>query len=82
MKTKIGGASFRLGRRHWFAFLPLFAMNMIGLLLTVRRSGAVIDARVALLMIACSFVISLLTAVLLILLFENVFNASRTNKKS
>jgi hypothetical protein len=55
---------------------------MIGLLFIVLRSGAVIDARVALLMIACSFVISLLTAVLLILLFENVFSASGTNKKS
>lgn len=80
--TTIGGVSFRLGRRHWFAFLPLFALNVSGLLFTIHRSGSLIDTRVAFLMIACSAIISLLTAVLLISLFENFFAASRTNKKS
>src|SRR3954468_18296530 len=41
---------FRVRKRHWIFFVPLFAFNMIGLVLTSGRSQVSIDVRIVLLM--------------------------------
>jgi hypothetical protein len=70
--------SFRIDRRHWAIAVLLFALNMVGLTLTVRRSLVGVDSRTILLMIACSALISFLTAFILIGLLDAISRRSKS----
>jgi hypothetical protein len=63
---------FRLRKRHWIFFVPLFALNMLGLVLTTWRSQLLIDIRIVLLMLFCSALIAFVAALVLVSAFENL----------
>lgn len=69
--------SFRIDRRHWAVFVLLFLVNLIVLVVTIP-AGAGIELRMFLLMIACSALVSFLTALLLVTLFDKIFRAQNT----
>jgi hypothetical protein len=70
--------SFRIDRRHWAIAVLLFALNMVGLTLTVRRSLVAVDSRTILLMTACSALVSFLTAFILIGLLDAISRRSKS----
>ena len=61
---------FRVRKRHWTFFVPLFVFNMLGLVLTSWRSQVLIDIRIVLLMLLCSALIAFVTALVLVSVFE------------
>ncbi|MFL6440285.1 MAG: hypothetical protein ACJ71Q_22120 [Terriglobales bacterium] len=72
---------FRVRKRHWIFFVPLFAFNMIGLVLTSGRSQVSIDVRIVLLMLFCSALIAFVTALILVSVFERTLSTTgRANK--
>jgi hypothetical protein len=72
---------FRVRKRHWIFFVPLFAINMLGLALSSWRSQLVIDIRIVLLMVLCSALIAFVTALVLVSVFERTFStAGRANR--
>jgi hypothetical protein len=72
---------FRLRKRHWIFFVPLFALNMLGLVLTTWRSQLLIDIRIVLLMLICSALIAFVTALVLVSVFERTLSTSgRANR--
>jgi len=68
--------SFRIDRRHWAVFVLLFLVNMI-LLVVKIPAGTGIELRVLLLMVGCSALVSFLTALLLVALFDKIFRAPK-----
>ena len=66
--------SFRIRSLHWYIAFPLFGLNMLGLMLTVRRSG-MLTLQTVLLMVACSLVMSFITSFILVGLFDTIFRA-------
>ena len=72
---------FRVRKLHWIFFVPLFALNILGLVLTTLRSHLLIDIRIALLMLACSALIAFVTALVLVSVFERTFSTTgRANR--
>ena len=69
--------SFRIGRRHWSVFVLLFLVNLIVLVVKVPF-GAGFDARVFVLMIACSVLVSFLVALLLVSLFDRMSHSQES----
>jgi hypothetical protein len=67
---------FRVRKRHWIFFVPLFAINMLGLVLTSWRSQVSIDVRIVLLMLFCSALIAFVTALVLVNVFERTFSTT------
>jgi cytochrome b subunit of formate dehydrogenase len=63
---------FRVRKRHWIFFVPLFVLNMLGLVLTIWRSQLLIDIRIVLLMLFCSALIAFVAALVLVSAFENL----------
>ena len=70
--------TFQIDRRHWGVALFLFALNMVGLTLTVRRSFVAVDSRTIMLMVACSALVSFLTAFILIGLLDALSRRSKS----
>jgi cytochrome b subunit of formate dehydrogenase len=72
---------FRVRKRHWIFFIPLFVLNMLGLVLTTWRSQLLIDIRMVVLMLLCSALIAFVTALVLVSVFERTFStSSRANR--
>ena len=69
--------NFRINRRHWAVFVLLFLVNLIVLVVKIP-AGAGIELRMFLLMVACSALVSFLTALLLVTLFDKIFRAQNT----
>lgn len=69
--------SFRIGRRHWSVFVLLFLVNLIVLVVKIP-SGAGVDVRVLVLMIACSALVSFLVALLLVALFDRMSHSQES----
>jgi hypothetical protein len=69
--------NFRINRRHWAVFVLLFLVNLIVLVVKIP-AGAGIELRMFLLMIACSALVSFVTALLLVTLFDKIFRAQNT----
>lgn len=72
------GVRFSVDRRHWVFALLLFALNIIGLVITGSRRSVLFDAKTVLLMIACSAMMSFLTAFLVVALFDAMSGRSRS----
>jgi predicted neutral ceramidase superfamily lipid hydrolase len=72
---------FRIRKRHWIFFAPLFAINMLGLVLTSWRSQLLMDIRIVLLMLLCSALIAFVTALVLVNVFERTSSTTgRANR--
>jgi hypothetical protein len=63
-------------------FVPLFALNMLGLVLTTWRSQPLIDIRIVLLMLLCSALIAFVTALILVSVFERTLSTTRRANRS
>jgi hypothetical protein len=63
-------------------FVPLFALNMLGLMLTTWRSQLLIDIRIVLLMLLCSALIAFVTALILVSVFERTLKTTGRAKRS
>lgn len=70
--------NFSIDRRHWAFALLLFALNIVGLVITVSRSSVLFDSKTVLLMIACSAMMSFLTAFVVVALFDAMSRRSRS----
>ena len=70
--------NFSVDRRHWALALLLFALNIVGLVITASRGSALFDAKTVLLMIACSAMMSFLTAFLIVALFDAMSRRSKS----
>lgn len=70
--------NFSVDRRHWVFALVLFVLNIVGLVLTASRRSVLFDAKTLLLMVACSAMMSFLTAFLIVTLFDAMSRRSRS----
>lgn len=70
--------NFSVDRRHWMFAVLLFALNIVGLTITASRSSVAFDGKTVLLMIACSAMMSFLTAFLVVGLFDVMSRRSKS----
>jgi hypothetical protein len=82
MRSPHGGynhaVTFSIDRRHWRFALVLFALNIAGLMITASRRSVLFDGQTVLLMIACSALMSFLTAFLVVALFDTMSRRSKS----
>lgn len=70
--------NFSVDRRHWIFALLLFVLNIAGLAITASRRSVLFDGKTVLLMVACSAMMSFLTAFLIVTLFDAMSRRSRS----
>lgn len=82
MSLRVGSynqvVNFSIDRRHWAFALLLFALNIVGLVITASRSSVLFDPKTVLLMIACSAMMSFVTAFLIVTLFDAMSRRSKS----
>jgi TRAP-type mannitol/chloroaromatic compound transport system permease small subunit len=71
-EVTISGMTLRVRRKHWIAFLVFFALQFLGLVVTVFRLNVERDFRTWALMVVCSALVAFPISWIIVSVFERM----------